>query len=112
MGAARCGVSGRRRCGCRDHHRRLVMETERGLLDTSVFIAQETGRHLGTLPALAAISAVTIAELHLGVLMADDVRVRAQRSRTLTAVEAAFEVLSADAEVAHVFAQIVAEARR
>ena len=42
---------------------------ERGLLDTSVFIARERGRRLGDLPAAAAVSVVTVAELHLGVLM-------------------------------------------
>src|SRR5229473_2593045 len=60
---------------------------ERGLLDTSIFIAQESGRALGTLPTAAAISVVTVAELHLGVLMADRSAARA-------------------------FAEIVAEARR
>ena len=54
---------------------------DRGLLDTSVFIARESGRPLGTLPSAAAISVVTIAELHLGVLMADRSAVRVRRLR-------------------------------
>lgn len=87
-------------------------ESERGLLDTSVFIAQESGRKLGILPATAAISVVTLAELHLGVLLANGVATRARRLRTLTAVEAAFEPLPVDAQVARSFAEIVAEARR
>ena len=55
-----------------------------GLLDTSVFIARESGRELGPLPARVAVSVVTIGELHLGVLSARDDRVRARRGETLT----------------------------
>ncbi len=85
---------------------------ERGLLDTSVFIAQESGRALGMLPATAAISVVTLAELHLGVLLADHPTVRARRLRTLTSVQNLFEPLPVDSEVARAFAEIVSEARR
>ena len=56
---------------------------QRGLLDTSVFIAQEGDRPLGPLPEAAAISVITLAELHLGVLMADDLKIRAQRAKLL-----------------------------
>jgi hypothetical protein len=50
----------------------------RGLLDTSVFIANETGRALNPagLPDESAISAVTIAELQVGVHAAADTDVR------------------------------------
>ena len=85
---------------------------ERGLLDTSIFVAQETGRRLGQLPAEGAISVVTVAELHLGVLMADDPDIRAQRLRTLASVEALFEPLPITPDVARLFAALVAEARR
>lgn len=85
---------------------------ERGLLDTSVFVAQESGRPLGPLPQTAAVSVITVAELHLGVLMADDPVVRAQRLRTLSSVEALLEPLPIDAEVARRFAALVAEARQ
>ncbi len=84
----------------------------RGLLDTSVFIAEETGRELGILPQMAAISVTTIAELYLGVLMADDPEVRARRLRTLSSVEALFDPFPIDVDVARVFAELVAEARR
>jgi predicted nucleic acid-binding protein len=84
---------------------------ERGLLDTSVFIAEESRRPLRALPVQAAISVVTVAELYLGVLMADEPAIRAQRLRTLSSVEALFEPLSADANVARTFAELVAEAR-
>lgn len=85
---------------------------EVGLLDTSVFIARETGRALAPLPATAAISVVTLAELHLGVLMADDPPVRGRRLRTLSSVQNLFDPLPIDAAVASSFAEIVAEARR
>jgi predicted nucleic acid-binding protein len=85
---------------------------ERGLLDTSVFVAQETGRSHGVLPAMTTVSVITVAELHLGVLLADDPAIRARRLRALSSIEALFEPLPIDAAVARMFAEIVAEARR
>lgn len=86
--------------------------TTRGLLDTSVFIAREAGQPLGDLPEAGAVSVVTLAELHLGVLMARSTAVRVRRLRTLAAVQNAFEPLSIDSQVARAFAELVAEARR
>lgn len=83
-----------------------------GILDTSVFVARESGRPLGPLPLAGAISVITVAELYLGVQMADDPDVRAQRLRTLSSVEALFEPLGIDAGVARIFAELVAAARR
>jgi predicted nucleic acid-binding protein len=85
---------------------------QRGVLDTSVFIAKETGRSLAELPDAAAVSVITLAELHLGVLMAQGSAVRARRLRTLTMVQNTFEPLPIDPEVARTFAELVAEARR
>jgi len=61
---------------------------ERGLLDTSVLIAEESGRqlHRERLPQKAAISVVTRAELRLGVLVAADVEIRDRRLTTLDAI--------------------------
>ena len=61
---------------------------ERGLLDTSVFIAQESGRrlHRERLPREVAISIVTKAELRLGVLAAADVETRDRRLVTLDSI--------------------------
>lgn len=61
---------------------------ERGLLDTSVLIAQESGRllHRERLPQKAAISIVTKAELRLGVLAAADVETRDRRLTTLDSI--------------------------
>lgn len=54
-----------------------------GLLDTSVFIARESGRPLGELPQRVAVSVVTIGELQLGVLSARDSETRSRRGETL-----------------------------
>lgn len=86
--------------------------SDRGLLDTSIFIARESGRPLGSLPAAAAISVVTVAELHLGVLLADRPAMRVRRLHTLTSAQNLFEPLPVDSEVARAFAELVAEARR
>jgi len=60
-----------------------------GLLDTSVFIARETGRPLGELPAHVAVSVITIGELQLGVLAARQDSARARRADTLALARAA-----------------------
>jgi predicted nucleic acid-binding protein len=59
----------------------------RGLADTSVFIARESGRPLddSSMPDELAVSIVTVGELRAGVLVANDVRVRERRLTTLTA---------------------------
>jgi predicted nucleic acid-binding protein len=54
-----------------------------GLLDTSVFIAREVNRPLDPLPERVAVSVVTIGELELGVLAADQEDVLARRADTL-----------------------------
>jgi predicted nucleic acid-binding protein len=59
----------------------------RGLADTSVFIARETGRTLDTaaLPDELAVSVITIGELRAGVLAARTLDARDRRLGTLTA---------------------------
>lgn len=86
----------------------------RGLLDTSVFIANEQGRDLdrSRLPDEAAVSVVTLAELSLGVHLATSEGTRAQRLRTLNAVQSTYAVLGVDEAVATSFAELVATARR
>jgi predicted nucleic acid-binding protein len=84
----------------------------RGLLDTSVFIGQEQERDLASLPDEAAISVMTLAQLHVGVLLAAGQKVRAQRLRTLARVERTFDPLPVDDLVARSFAEIAADARR
>jgi predicted nucleic acid-binding protein len=85
----------------------------RGLLDTSVFIADEQGRPLATgrLPDEAAVSVVTLAKLELGVHMAASVQVRGRRLRTLQSTRATYLALPVDETVASSFAELVAMAR-
>jgi hypothetical protein len=84
----------------------------RGLLDTSIFIGQEQEREIGPLPDEAAISVMTLAELHVGALLATGPKIRPQRLRTLARVERTFDPLPVDDAVARTFAEIVADARR
>lgn len=58
----------------------------RGLADTSVFIARESGRAISAeaLPDEIGVSVVTIGELRAGVLAAVDVETRDRRLATLT----------------------------
>jgi hypothetical protein len=79
----------------------------RGLLDTSIFIASESGRSIdqALLPDEVAISVVTLAELHVGVLAAGDVDSRAQRLATLKAVTDV-ETLAVDEAVAAAWARL------
>lgn len=70
------------------------MGVDGGLLDTSVFIAFESGRRLdvGAIPGRVRVSVVTIGELRLGVLSAAQPDARARRLATLdraTALEPA-----------------------
>ena len=84
----------------------------RALLDTSFFVATESGRPLGDMGGVTEteISVVTLAELTVGVLMASDAD-RPTRVATLSAVESTWEPLSIDAEVARQFAHIAAALR-
>jgi hypothetical protein len=84
----------------------------RAVADTSVFIAQETGRELGELPEEIAVSVVTAAELELGVLRATDQSTRATRLSTLSRVQATYALLPVDPEVASCFARIAAAERQ
>lgn len=79
----------------------------RGLLDTSVFIALESGRPMNAerLPDQSVICPVTIAELQAGVLIAADVDIRARRMATLASTTD-IEVLAIDAEVAAEWARL------
>ncbi|WP_343571279.1 type II toxin-antitoxin system VapC family toxin [Mycobacterium sp.] len=76
----------------------------RSLLDTSVVIAAEVAPLDGDL----AISAVTLAELHFGVLVARNHAVRAERLRRLLVLQRAFDALPLDEAVAASYGQIAA----
>jgi predicted nucleic acid-binding protein len=83
----------------------------KAVADTSVFIAQETGRELGDLPEKIAVSVITVAELELGVLRAADSSDRARRLSTLSRVQSLYPLLPVGAEVASWFARIAAAER-
>jgi predicted nucleic acid-binding protein len=78
-----------------------------GLLDTSVFIATETGRQLEEplIPAQVATTVITLAELTAGVLAASTSDTRAQRLATLDSV-ADMEMLPVDEEAARTWARL------
>jgi predicted nucleic acid-binding protein len=78
-----------------------------GLLDTSVFIASESGRPLDEqrIPDETAVSVVTLAELQAGVLAAADVDVRARRLATLDAVND-IELIDIDESAARTWARM------
>jgi predicted nucleic acid-binding protein len=81
-----------------------------GLLDTSVFIARESGRPLGELPERVAVSVVTLGELQLGVLHACDDAVRARRGATLALARSADPIPISEA-VMVTWARLVADCR-
>lgn len=78
-----------------------------GLLDTSVFIARESGRPLrqDLLPAELVISVVTLAELHAGLLAARDTHSRARRIATIESI-VDIETRPIDAAAARVWAEM------
>lgn len=85
------------------------------LLDTSVVIALARGEidaaRLAAAPEEVAVSAVTIAGLHHGVLVASPAAL-AQRLHTLRFVEESCAVLPVDTRVAVHYGRIAADARR
>ncbi|MEX1078635.1 MAG: type II toxin-antitoxin system VapC family toxin [Homoserinimonas sp.] len=77
------------------------MTAQRGLLDTSVVIAVESGRPVdyGMLPLEQYVCSISIGELHLGVHAAPDTDTRSVRLRTLQSVSN-LNVLSVDSVAA------------
>ena len=80
------------------------------LLDTSILIAADA--FLDDLPASAAISIVTLGELHAGVHLARTAEIRQLRRRRLDATRAAFSPLPVDEPVAERYGEVLAVARR
>jgi toxin FitB len=76
----------------------------RAILDTSVVIATD----IEPLDGALAVSAITLAELHFGVLVAKDQQVRSERLRRLLVVERKFDALPVDSAVAASYGQIAA----
>lgn len=86
--------------------------TERGgVLDTSTLVVVER-LDAALLPGLPLITAVTLAELSVGPLVATDERERAARQVRLQEVEATFDPLPFDAAAARAFGAVAASLRR
>jgi hypothetical protein len=83
-----------------------------GLLDTSVVLALHAITDASVLPEVALISAVTLAELSVGPLVAADEVERARRLATVQQVEADFDPIPFDASAARAFGQVAASYRR
>lgn len=77
---------------------------ERALLDTSVIIAGE----VAPVPGVLAISAISLAELQFGVLVAKTPTVRAERLRRLSILHKHFDALPVDDAVAISYGRLAA----
>jgi predicted nucleic acid-binding protein len=79
----------------------------RGIADTSLFIARESGRpvDIAALPSELSVSIITIGELRAGVLATDDIRLRERRLATLEAA-LQLEALPVDHRVAQAWARL------
>jgi tRNA(fMet)-specific endonuclease VapC len=84
----------------------------RGILDTSAVIALSLISDAGVLPAEPLITAVTLAELSVGPLVARDERERAARQSHLQQAEADFDPLPFDAAAARAFGRVAASLRQ
>lgn len=78
--------------------------SERAILDTSVVIADQ----VAAIPGVLGISAVTLAELHFGVLVAKTPQIRAERLRRLSVLQRHFMALPVDDEVAASYGRLAA----
>jgi tRNA(fMet)-specific endonuclease VapC len=85
---------------------------EHGVLDTSTVISLGRVADVTGLPRVPIITAVTLAELSVGPLIADDDDERARRQAHLQEAEADFDVLPFDVEAARAFARVAAGLRR
>jgi toxin FitB len=81
-----------------------MVDGVRAVLDTSVVIATDIAPLEGEL----AISAITLAELHFGVLVAKQRKVRAERLRRLLVLQRTFDALPVDEGVAASYGQVAA----
>ncbi|MFN2539351.1 MAG: type II toxin-antitoxin system VapC family toxin [Mycobacteriales bacterium] len=83
----------------------------RGILDTSTVISLNRLAP-AQLPAEPLITAITLAELSVGPLVASAARDRAERQAVLQRAEADFPSLPFDADAARAFGQVAASLRR
>lgn len=84
----------------------------RGVLDTSTVIMLPRITDPASLPAEPLITAVTLAELSVGPLVASDDEVRAARQAHVQQAEADFDPLPFDAAAARAFGRVAASLRK
>jgi predicted nucleic acid-binding protein len=89
-----------------------VPRAAQGVLDTSTVIALPRLTDASALPAEPLITAVTLAELSVGPLVARTERERAARQAHLQQAEADFDPLPFDAAAARAFGRVAASLRR
>lgn len=90
----------------------LRSDVAQGILDTSTLILLGRIDDIGTLPAEPLITTITLAELSVGPLVADDEEERAARQAHLQQAEADFDPLPFDIAAARSFGQVAAALRR
>lgn len=88
------------------------MSDPRGLLDTSAVLALSRLDDPSVLPEVALISAVTLAELAVGPLVATDDTERARRLAHVQQAEADFDPIPFDAAAARAFGLVASAYRR
>jgi predicted nucleic acid-binding protein len=87
-------------------------QPERGVLDTSTIILLPRLRDPARLPAEPLITAITLAELSVGPLVAPTDEERAARQAILQQAEADFEPIPFDSAAARAFGRVAASLRR
>jgi len=85
---------------------------QKGVLDTSTVILLERLENASALPAQPVITTVTLAELAVGPIVAEDDIVRGRRQAHLQQAEATFDSLAFDANAARAFGGVSASLRR
>ncbi|HLB44339.1 MAG TPA: type II toxin-antitoxin system VapC family toxin [Candidatus Limnocylindrales bacterium] len=83
-----------------------------GLLDTNTVILLPRLRDRSVLPEATLISAITLAELSVGPLVASDDEERVARQAELQEAEASFDAIPFDAAAARAFAGVASSLRR
>lgn len=89
-----------------------VLQHHRGVLDTNTVITLPRVTDAALLPAEPLITAVTLAELSVGPLVASTDEERAARQAHLQQAEADFDPLPFDAQAARAFGRVAASLRR
>lgn len=91
---------------------RVVYADDRAILDTSTVILLNRLNDPSSLPRHPEITTITLAELSVGPLVADDQRERAARQAHLQLAESSFRALPFDAAAARRFGWVAANLRQ